>query len=106
MCNFVSALLLKSGEIVCEPEHTNSHEVLVRLAKVNDTETGLHHCYFCRWEFTPPTDLATVEDLSTWKLHVDEDTTPDWWNADKVRAYCERRVATMFVREERGTVLG
>lgn len=106
MCHFVSGLLLKTGEIICEPEHTNSHEVLVRLAQAHDTETGLHHGYLCRWEFTPPADLATIEDLATWNLHVDEDTTPEWWDEEKVRTYCERKVAPMFIREPRDTVLG
>ena len=106
MCKPISGLFFENGDVVCEPEYTHSHEVLVRLARVNDGELALHHGNFVRWEFTLPDDISQIEDLAKWNLKIDEQAVPAWLDRSKLRDLCERRVVQMFVRDQRGTVLG
>jgi len=101
MCNFLSGIALQNGDIVCEPEYTDSHEVLIRAASVSDNGRG----ELCRFEFLPP-EMVYIADLSKWRLHVDEESPPTWFDSDRVRAYCERRVSSMLVSTARGTLLG
>src|ERR1019366_5836570 len=106
MCKFVSGIILKTGEIVCEPEFTDSHEDLLKMAGIVENQYATGSEYFARFEFTPPEDLKTVSDLSTWKLKVDEGVIPSWYNAEPVLAYCERKVRSMIVTTARNVVFG
>src|ERR1019366_1403855 len=106
MCKFVSGIILKTGEIVCEPEFTDSHEDLLKMAGIVENQYATGSEYFARFEYTPPEDLKTVSDLSTWKLKVDEEVIPSWYNAEPVLAYCERKVRSMIVTTARNVVFG
>ena len=106
MCKFVSGIILKTGEIICEPEFTDSHEDLLKMAGIVENQYATGSEYFARFEFTPPEDLKTVSDLSTWKLKVDEEAIPSWYNAEPVLAYCERKVRSMIVTTARNVVFG
>src|ERR1019366_1980649 len=106
MCKFVSGIILKTGEIVCEPEFTDSHEDLLKMAGIVENQYATGSEYFARFEFTPPEDLKTVSDLSTWKLKVDEGVIACLYNAEPVLAYCERKVRSMIVTTARNVVFG
>jgi hypothetical protein len=106
MCKFLSGLYFKNGDVFDAAEHTQSHDVMIRAHGIVDAASGFSDPTCVRWEFAPPDDLRTVADMSTWSLRVDEKTIPEWWDADKVRAYCERRVRSMIIDRPRGTVLG
>jgi uncharacterized protein YjbI with pentapeptide repeats len=106
MCKFISGVSLRTGEIICEPSVTDSHEILLASRGVNDGEAAFFSGTLARWEFTPPSDLSTVADMATWSLRVDEKSTPEWFDAAAVRAYCERLVRSMIVDSKRGTLLG
>ena len=106
MCNFMSGLFFRNGDIFCATEYTDSHEVLKRAAGAGRASMVTGELEPVPWEYTPPEDLKLAGDLSKWTLKVDRQTEPSWWDADKVRTYCERRVEAMFIREPRGTVLG
>jgi uncharacterized protein YjbI with pentapeptide repeats len=106
MCNFMSGLFFRNGDIFCATEYTDSHEILKRAAGAGRASMVTGELEPVPWEYTPPEDLKLAGDLSKWTLKVDQQTEPTWWDTDKVRAYCERRVEAMFVREPRGTVLG
>ena len=106
MCDFMSGLFLRNGDIFCATEYTDSHEVLKRAAGAGRASMVTGELEPVPWEYTPPEDLKLAGDLSKWTLKVDQQTEPSWWDADKVRTYCERRVEAMFIREPRGTVLG
>ena len=106
MCKFVSGIILKTGEIICEPEFTDSHEELLKMAGIVENPYATGSEYFARFEFTPPEDLKTVSDLSTWKLKVDENVISSWFNNEPVLAYCERKVRSMIVTTARNVVFG
>ena len=106
MCNFLSGLYFKNGDVFDAAEYTQSHEVMIRAHGIVDARSGFWDPACVRWEFVPPGNLETVADVSTWSLIVDEDYTPEWWDDAKVRAYCERRVRSMIIDGPRGTVLG
>jgi uncharacterized protein YjbI with pentapeptide repeats len=106
MCNFMSGIVLKTGDIICEPDFTDSHEDLIQFAKINDNETALHGQFLCRFEFIPPKNTETILDLATWELKADENVIPDWWDTVKVRKYCERKVNSMFITDARDIVFG
>jgi len=52
MCNFLSAIALRNGDIFCDPASTDSHEDLIEYKGLvnNDKET------FVRVEYVPPDD--------------------------------------------------
>ena len=106
MCKFLSAVFLKSGAVLCAPEHTDSHEDLLAASNVNDGEASYFAGNICRVEFTPPEDFTKVSDLSLWQLHVDEKEKPDWFDEANARENLEGRVRRMIVTDARGTLLG
>ena len=106
MCNFVSAIVLKNGDIICDPEHTDSHEDLIRVAGLRDDRVSMAAEAFCRVEFTPPDDFSGIADLSKWTLRVDECSAPSWYDSELVREKMERRVQAMIIDGERDILLG
>jgi hypothetical protein len=106
MCRFLSAVFLKTGEVLCDPDHTDSHEHLIAAANVRDGEVAFFSGNLCRVEFAPPDDTKLWGDMTEWTLWVDEKTTPDWFDAEKARAILSARIERMFIRDRRGTLLG
>lgn len=104
MCEFLSAVVLANGDIICRPDVTDSHEDLLLSAGVRD---GLcQQDRFARVEFTPPDPPTQIADPATWTLRVDEQATPDWLDEDRVRADLSARVACMIVDDARPLLLG
>ena len=106
MCKFVSGIVFKNGDIICEPEFTDSYELHIKMAGLTKNAYASGVEYLARFEFTPPEDLTKISDTSLWTLRVDEDVKPSWWDEEKVRNYCERKVNSMIIRDARGTVFG
>jgi hypothetical protein len=107
MCKFMSALIMRNGDLLCDPEHTDSHEHIVAMHSLRDEgHLGAGGRDWARIEFTPPSDRSTICDLSAWTLSVDENATPDWLDLDAVRAACVARVERMIVREDRAILVG
>ena len=94
MCQFLSAVVLKSGKILMDPEHTDSHSDLLRANNLKDNEQSLLREKFARIEFVPPEDVSQVINLSKWRLILDEQRTVSWWDAkkDEVREKLEVEV--------------
>jgi hypothetical protein len=106
MCKFLSAVVTRTGEIYCDPDHTDSHDDIIAAFHLRATASSYYAQSFCRVEFTPPEDTSTICDMSTWTLHVDEGTTPEWFNHDTVREELMARVERMFIADARRTLLG
>jgi len=106
MCNFLSAIVLRDGTLICDPEHTDSHEDLLEIHALNDGITALYQERFARIEFTPPADSAKIEDLSTWALKIDEEAKPSWFDETTIRSKCEERILRIFVRNEVKILVG
>ena len=106
MCKFFSAIIMRDGTMICDPEHTDSHEDLIDANNLHDGGTALYQERFARIEFTPPEDHAKIEDLTAWKFRVDEDAKPSWLDEKDARERCEARVSRMFFRGEAKILLG
>ena len=106
MCNFLSAVFLKNGDMLCDPEHTDSHSVLIAAAGLKDDESSYYHANIAKCELTPPDDAKAWGELNKWDFRVDEREVPAWLDQDKARDMMERRIAQMFIEKSAGVVLG
>lgn len=50
MCNFLSAIVMKNGRIICDPEHTDSHSDLIAANELRDDDVFIRG--WVRVEFT------------------------------------------------------
>ena len=105
MCNFLSVLVLKNGDVRHHPM-LDSHSDLI--AYFNLPDTSAYHQHFAKAELTPVDWL----DASTWKWRIDEETRPGWLDdvegrAEKAtRAIAQRMVITDGVTPPRLIVEG
>ena len=105
MCQFASFVLTRDREFWGP---TESHEKIIEHHGLH--ADGAHGPNVLRIEVLPPDDSATLEDLSTWQYHVDQDCLPEWAEADpgkceeRARAALSRRAfeERWFVREAGG----
>jgi hypothetical protein len=83
MCRFLSAVYLKTGELICSPEFTDSHEELLMSYGIEERQTSAPVQHFVRLELIPPSTLedSVLLDFSQWKEKVDEDESPEWFDA-------------------------
>ena len=86
MCKFHSAIVLRNGDIL-HNENLSSHEDLIRLFDINDTQMNCDK--FVRVEFCPD-NTSDYPDIDKYKLNVDEESTPDWF--EKHRDYVTERL--------------
>ena len=103
MCRFLSAIVRRNGDILCNPL-TDSHEELIALHGLRDSKEGA----FARVEYSPP-DSASIADLSKYRLTIDEQRTPDWFDEsmrDRVTSRLRDIVSRMIVTDHRPILLG
>ena len=79
MCQLKSCLVLKD-RVFC-PDY-NSHQHM--LKELNIEDNYLHASKtFVRVELLPPDGVKSlIEPLDRWTLKVDQDITPEWWDAE------------------------
>jgi hypothetical protein len=112
MCNFLSGVSLKPtdgrtlGDLICDPEHTDEHHILIASRNVRDDEQAYLQANLARWEFTPPENKADLLDLKKWMFTVDERESPPWFDLAAERERAEGIVARMIVRDRRAALLG
>lgn len=89
MCQLKSCLVLKD-RVFC-PDY-NSHQHM--LKELNIEDNYLHASKtFVRVELLPPDDVKSlIEPLDRWMLKVDQDITPEWWDAEADRQRVEEVV--------------
>ena len=109
MCKFLSAIVLKNGDIICDPEHTDSHSDLVAAFNLRDDDQYVDR--FVKVEFTPPINaenLPNYSDFANYDFRVDERGEPYWFGEVRERAIekLRDRVARMIVTESRPMLLG
>ena len=99
MCKFLSAIVKRDGKVVYHPV-TDSHEDLVAFCGLSDK--GLD--YFVRVEYTSD----NLHDLSTYKLRVDEESTPEWFedHREMVVKYLSDKLKGMLITGRREILLG
>jgi hypothetical protein len=95
MCNFLSAVVLRNGDVLTHPM-LDSHSELIQRFKLPDTHA--YHQHFAKVELTPVGDWL---DVSAWKFRLDEETAPGWWAdvAESVEAELRRRADKMILRD-------
>ncbi len=90
MCNFKSAIVVrdekcKGGFRLLLSPWTESHSELCIIHKLNDGP----RLYFARVEFSPPSmDAAHL--IDGYKLNIDEERTPEWFDAEMKEAVADR----------------
>ena len=89
MCQLKSCLVLKD-RVYC-PDYDNHQDVLDKLG-IKDDYLGASKT-FVRVELIPPDGVQSlIEPLSRWTLNVDQDVTPEWWDAEADRQRVEEAV--------------
>ena len=104
MCKFMSAIVMRNGDILCDPEHTDSHEELIHANNLSTTTVGERG--YCRVEYAPADgDPANTDN---YVLRVDEETVPRWWAKvrDDVEESLRARVGRMVIEGEVKCLLG
>ena len=94
MCNFFSAIILKSGPALFAWD-SDSHETIKEENKLKDNKLPPD---FVPVELTPPAGNYGETDLSKWIFKTDLDSIPDWYDPEKARKKTEEALA-VFIRE-------
>jgi uncharacterized Zn-binding protein involved in type VI secretion len=109
MCQFKSGIVLqdereKGGFKLLMSPWTESHSELITIHKLNDGKL-LH---FARVEFSPA-DLMTADKVETYKLKIDEDRTPAWFDdemKESVTKKMEDYIKTIIVTGDVQLLIG
>ena len=89
MCQLKSCLVLKD-RVYC-PDYDSHQDMLDKLG-IKDDYLGASKT-FVRVELTPPDGVEwLMEPLDRWTLKVDQDVTPEWWDAEADRQRVEEAV--------------
>ena len=117
MCRLKSCLVLKN-RVFC-PAH-DSHQDMLEELGIEDNETNAMKT-FVRVELIPPEAPVSYFDdkyftslqapLSEWKLVVDQDIVPDWWEPAIYRRAIEEEVQKwlnkyVLINQEEKTIVG
>ena len=90
MCRFKSGIILKNKVVVAEGAN-DSHSDLLESLNIADTyENAIRK--FVRAELIPPNDEWWT-DPDTWKINIDQDAVPDWFENDKEKYISDFRDA-------------
>ena len=89
MCQLKSCLVLKD-RVYC-PDY-DSHQDMLDKMGIKDDYLGASKT-FVRVELIPPDGVQSlIEPLSRWTLKMDQDVTPEWWDAEADRQRVEEAV--------------
>ena len=89
MCQLKSCLVLKD-RVYC-PDYDSHQDMLEKLG-IKDDYLGASKT-FVRVELMPPDGVQSLMDpLNKWTLKVDQDVTPEWWDAEADRQRVEEAV--------------
>lgn len=117
MCRMKSCLILKN-RVFC-PAH-DSHQNMLEELGIEDNETNAMKT-FVRVELIPPEATSDCFDdkyfislqapLSEWKLVVDQDILPDWWEPAIYRPAIEQEIQKwldkyVLINQEKKTIVG
>ena len=104
MCKFKSGIILKN-KIVLAPEGNESHSDLLESLGIKDTRENAMRV-FVRAELLPK-DNNKATDISEWRFNVDQDITPDWFDADPGRYEGEfRSVVKDYLKDKITVIVG
>ena len=78
MCNFLSAIYLRTGKLICHSTCTDSHSELLEANKISERVTDAPVQQFVRLELVPPKEFTT--DTSKWSEEIDDHEVPNWFD--------------------------
>ena len=82
MCNAFSCIVTKTGKVVWK-FGVDSHDELLKIAKIEDNSRDPKMITFCRVEISPEENALGYRDYlnpeAKYKFKVDMDFTPLWW---------------------------
>jgi len=89
MCSFLSAIYLRTGKLICQPEFTDSHHELMEANGVAERDTTAPVQQFVKLELVPspppannvPFDESLYLSFDKWHEVVDEHEVPAWFDA-------------------------
>ena len=90
MCQFKSGIILKTRCVVAQGAD-DSHTALLEELNIDDTRENAMR-KFVRVELVPPKGEWWT-DPETWKINVDQDIVPDWFETDREKYLDEFRKA-------------
>lgn len=90
MCKFRSGIIFKNRIVVAQGANDNHSDMLNELGIEDTTENAMRK--FVRAELLPP-DGEWWTDPDTWKVNIDQDITPEWFDNDKEKYIAEFREA-------------
>jgi len=79
MCKFFSGILKKDGKVLYQ-ENSNSHDSIVKHFKLDEKDDTKK---WLRFEILQKDGDNDNHDLRTWRIKIDEPTTPDWYLRNK-----------------------
>jgi hypothetical protein len=91
MCEFKSGIVLKD-RIYCPLNHDHHTQMLEELGIRDDSQFP----NFVRVEMIPRDGDVFNHDLNNWKLNVDQDFRPDWFDADKTEKEMKVKMQEAF----------
>jgi hypothetical protein len=91
MCKFKSGIVLKD-RIYCPLNHDHHTQMLEELGIRDDSQFP----NFVRVEMIPRDGDVFNHDLNNWKLNVDQDFRPDWFDADKTEKEMKVKMQEAF----------
>jgi len=91
MCNFLSAIVTKNDFYYNVFE--DSHEKIIERYRLNDNGCDPE---FVRVEITPQDGTIGNINIDNWKLRVDQDYTPDWFDVREVEILAKKELQRVF----------
>jgi len=102
MCNFLSAVVSRTGAIYCNPL-MDSHEDIIEYFNLRDGGMG----HIVRVEFSPEKREDLI-DSTKYLLKVDEQETPEWFeeHRENVLSHLLQIIKNITITEDRKILLG
>ena len=111
MCQFLSAIVTRHGDVKCNPL-VDSHTDLLELFSIHENNAGtIETQNFARVEFVPPAKDGKPNyfDFPNYVLRLDEMARPAWYDADieeKARKELTKVLERMLITSERKIIAG
>ena len=90
MCQFKSGLILKNKIVIAQGADDCHSNLLDELNIEDNTENAMRR--FVRAELVPPNNEWWT-DPDTWKINIDQDITPEWFDIDREKYEGDFRIA-------------
>ena len=93
MCKFHSGIVTYKNRSVITDLDKDSHTGLLEIGGLKDTSINPN---FVRVEILPTDGDIFNHKLSNWKLHVDQDLIPDWFDKEKAEKLMKISLKNVF----------